>query len=91
MSRPKIIEVEYHRFTSKLSKAANDGLRLEPSDQPAWDEYVATHQISEVAMGSWGRSKFDSVTPVIITGGDWAGYYVFSTAEEAALKWTKPD
>ncbi len=91
MGRPKIIEVEYHQFIAQLRKALNEGRRLEPSDQPAWDNYVAAREISEVAMASWGRSKFEEVEPVIISSRDWAGYYVFSTTEEAVLKWTKPD
>ncbi len=91
MARPKIEEVDYHQFTRRLSKAVNNGQRLEQSDQPAWDDYVAHYGVNEVAMSSWGRSKFESVDAVIISAGDWRGYYVYSTDEEAVLKWIEPD
>ena len=92
MKRPKIIEVEYHDFMGFLRKATDAGKRLEKKDQPAWDEYVKENKINEVAMASWGRSKFESTSPVIIAdGGLWEGYYVYSQTAEACLKWVWPD
>lgn len=92
MNRPKIEEVSYYDFIARLKTATARGQRLEKSDQPAWDTYVADNKINEVAMSSWGRSKFGETEPVIINdGGSWQGYYVYSKTEEACLKWIKPD
>jgi hypothetical protein len=92
MPRPKIIEVDYHQFASRLRKATNAGHRLEKVDQPAWDDFVSAHNVNEVAMSSWGRSKFTKIEPVIINdGGSWEGYYVYSKDDEACLKWTVAD
>ena len=41
MGRPKIVEVDYYEFSSRLRKAIDNGRRLEKTDQPAWDEYDA--------------------------------------------------
>ena len=92
MSRPKIVEVEYHLFAKQLQKATDSGHRIEKSDQPAWDEYVETNGVNEVAMASWGRSKFTKTQPVVLTtGNNWEGYYVYSIEDEACLKWTIVD
>ena len=92
MPRPKIVEVNYYQFAERLRKATDSGLRIEKTDQPAWDEFVSVNSVNEVAMASWGRSKFVGTVPVIINdGGSWAGYYVFSKEDEACLKWTLED
>ena len=92
MARPKIVEVDYYQFSERLRRATDAGKRLEKSDQPEWDNFVAAQNVNEVAMASWGRSKFENTTPVIINdGGSWQGYYVFSKEDEACLKWTLTD
>ena len=92
MARPKIVEVDYYQFSKRLRTAIDAGKRLEKSDQPEWDEFVAAQKVNEVAMASWGRSKFANTVPVIINdGGSWEGYYVYSTDDEACLKWTFSD
>ena len=92
MGRPKIVEVDYYEFSSRLRKAIDSGRRLEKTDQPAWDEYVKEHNVNEIAMQSWGRSKFSGTQPVIIADGStWDGFYVFSKEDEAVLKWTVED
>ncbi len=92
MGRPKIVEANYYEFVARLTKATNAGHRLEKSDQPAWDEYVTKHQVNEIAMRSWGSSKFEETAPVIIAdGSSWDGYYVYSKVDEACLKWTLAD
>ena len=88
MGQPKIVEVNYHEFRVGLKKAANTGIRVEPQDTADWHEYVQAHKVNEVAMASWGKSKYGSVVPVIITSGKWSGYYVFSSDEEGCLKWS---
>lgn len=92
MGRPKIVEVDYYEFSSRLRKAIDNGRRLEKTDQPAWDEYVKKNKVNEIAMQSWGRSKFAGTKPVIISDGStWDGFYVFSKEDEAVLKWTWED
>lgn len=92
MGRPKIVEANYYDFIARLTRATNARQRLEQTDQPAWDEYVARHQVNEVAMRSWGDSKFENTVPVIIADGStWDGYYVYSKTDEACLKWTMSD
>ena len=91
MGRPKLVEVNYHDFNRGLQQAISSGTRLERSDADQWADYVAQHQVNEVAMASWGQSKLGPVVPVIITGGQWAGYYVYSKHEDGCLKWTLTD
>jgi hypothetical protein len=55
MGRPKIVEMNYHDFSRALQQAINAGTRLERSDGDQWTQYVAEHQINEVAMSSWGH------------------------------------
>ncbi|MEM1432633.1 MAG: hypothetical protein AAGG11_01110 [Pseudomonadota bacterium] len=88
MGRPKILEVEYHEFFGALTKAIDAGHRLEKSDGQPWQDFVEAQSVNEVAMASWGRSKFQKVEPVIITNGRWTGYYVYSKDDEGCLKWT---
>ena len=88
MARARIVAVDYYEFTKNLRKAADNGTRIEKSQKEKWEAYVAEHKINEIAMHSWGRSKFGGSTPVIIdSGSDADGYYVYSKDEEAALKW----
>lgn len=92
MNRPKIEEVDYYDFVARLKSATSAGTRLEKSDEAAWAAYVDANKVNEVAMTSWGRSKFGETVPVIINDdSSWQGYYVYSKAEEACLKWVKPD
>ncbi|MFK7913455.1 MAG: hypothetical protein AB8B93_06035 [Pseudomonadales bacterium] len=92
MSRPKIVEANYYEFQDRLTKATNAGKRLEKADQPAWDEYVSSNKVNEIAMRSWGSSKYEDIVPVIIADGStWDGYYVYSKTDEACLKWTIPE
>ena len=88
MARARIIAVDYYEFSKSLRKAADKGTRIEKSQADLWKAYVAEHKINEIAMHSWGRSKFGGSTPVIIkSGNEDEGYYVYSKDEEAALKW----
>ena len=92
MARARIIEVNYYEFPKSLRKAADDGTRIEKSDKERWEAYVKENRINEIAMSSWGRSKFGGSTPVVInSGGEWEGYYTYSRDEEGALKWVWED
>lgn len=92
MARPKIVDVDYYEFKDHLAKATREGGRIEKSDKERWKAYVKQHQINEVAMLHWGRSKYDTVEAVILDcGNEWDGFYVYSKDEEAALKWAKGD
>ena len=93
MPRARIIAVDYYEFTKSLRKAADQGKRIEKAQEEQWKAYVAEHKVNEIAMQSWGRSKFGGALPVIINMGDAEadGYYVYSKDEEAALKWTWED
>ena len=88
MARARIIEVNYYEFCKQLRKAADQGKRIEKSDKDKWAAYVKENRVNEIAMNSWGRSKFGGTVPVVINnGGEWEGYYAYSKDEEAALKW----
>jgi hypothetical protein len=92
MARPKIVEVDYYQFAARLRKAIDSGHRLEKTDQPAWNDYVAANLVNEVAIAAWGQSIFAKTRPVIINdGSSWDGYYVYSKEDEACLKWTMVD
>ena len=92
MARARIIPVDYYEFTKQLRIAVDSGTRIEKSQAELWKNYVTEHKVNEIAMHSWGRSKFGGSTPVIInTGNDWDGYYVYSKDEEAVLKWIWED
>lgn len=92
MARARIIQVDYYEFTKNLRKAADSGGRIEKSQAEKWKAWVGEHKVNEIAMKSWGRSKFGGGTPVIIDNGrDGVGYYIYSLDEEAALKWTWDD
>ena len=93
MGRPRIIDVDYYEFKDQLAKAvASDG-RVEPRDGAKWTNYIHEHKVNEASMLHWGRSKFEKVEAVVIDyGSAWDGFYVYSLAEEAALKWVRdPD
>ena len=38
---------------------------FEASEKEKWDAYVKENRVNEIAMNSWGRSKFGGSTPVV--------------------------
>ena len=51
---------------------------------------VQENRIKEAAFRSFSKNLYDGLEPVIIDDdGKWRGYYLFSTAEEAVLKWER--
>ena len=94
MARPQIVEANYYTFKKKLQKAVDLGKRIERTDKDAWSEYITANKINDIAMLSWGKLKFASGKPTLVVindGSDWAGFYAFSDADEACLKWIRPD
>ena len=48
------------------------------------------HKIQEAAFMSLAGKKYEGMQPVIIDNdGPWRGYYLYTTDEEAVLKWVR--
>jgi len=91
MSRPRIVEVNYFEFQRALVRATNAGNRIDRTDKARWSKWVSENRVKEAAFKSIGEGRFDGLEPVIIDEeGEWRGYYLVSTKEEACLKWQRP-
>lgn len=92
MGRPRIVEVDYYEFQRRLQRASDVGKRIDKTEKEKWSQYVKDHEVNEIAMNSWGRSKFENTQPVIINdGSSWEGFYVYSSDDEAVLKWEREE
>ena len=92
MSQVRIIEQNYFEFTAALRSAADRGNRLEPRDKDRWKEYVRENHVQEAAFKSLADKKYEGMIPVIINeDGQWRGYYLYTTSEEAVLKWVREE
>lgn len=90
MSRPRIVERSYFEFKSALQRAADQGTRIEPKDKVRWKAWVRANKVQEAAFKTLASRKFEEVRSVIIDDdSDWGGYYIYTTVEEACLKWTR--
>ena len=90
MSRPQIVDVDYFGFQQALRRATDAGERIDRTDKQRWAEWVRMHRVKEAAFKSFGQGKYEDLEPVIIDNeGQWGGYYLFSKAEEACLKWER--
>ena len=90
MSRIRIVDQNYFEFSSALRAAAGNGSRIEPRDKDRWKAYVSEHRIQEAAFRSLAGKKYENMQPVIIDDdGPWSGYYMYTTEEEAVLKWVR--
>ncbi len=90
MARPRIIDVDYFQFRNALRKAIDSGQRIDVSQKDRWLAWVRENQVKEAAFKSFAQGKYDGLEPVIIDAADeWRGYYLFSTEEEACLKWQR--
>lgn len=90
MSRPRIVEQNYHEFLVELRAVVNRGNRIEPKDKERWRVWVKSNEIQEAAFRSIAEKKYEGITPVIIDEeGPWGGYYLHTSAEEACLKWVR--
>ena len=89
MNRPRIIQVDYHQFLNALRSAGDVAGRIDATDRQRWTDWVRANNVKEAAFRSVGSNQFEGLVPVIIDdGSDWAGYYLYSSREEACLKWT---
>ena len=90
MSQVRIVEQNYFEFTAALRSAADSGDRIEPKDKDRWKDYVREHRIQEAAFKSLADKKYEGMKPVIIADdSSWQGYYLYTTDEEAVLKWVR--
>jgi hypothetical protein len=92
MSRVRIVEKNYSEFMAALRTASDNGRKLEPVDKDAWKEFAAENRIQEAAFRSIANKKYEGMKAVVIKEGDsWGGYYMYTTDEEAVLKWERDD
>lgn len=92
MSQVRIVEQNYFEFSNALRAASDKGAKLEPRDKERWKEYVTEHRIQEAAFKSLADKKYEGMQPVIINeDGAWQGYYMYTIAEEAVLKWVRDE
>lgn len=90
MSQVRIVEQNYFEFSAALRAAADSGSRIEPRDKDRWKDYVREHRIQEAAFKSLADKKYEGMKPVIIADDSpWQGYYLYTTDEEAVLKWVR--
>lgn len=92
MSRVRIVEKNYSEFKNALRSATDSGNKLEPVDRDRWKEFVTENRIQEAAFRSIANKKYEGMRPVVIEDdSQWAGYYMYTTDEEAVLKWERDD
>lgn len=92
MARPTIVEKDYFRFQQALRRAKDSGQRIDVSEKSKWKQWVRDNNIKEAAFKTFGNGMYEGLEPVIIdTDDEWKGYYLFSTDEEACLKWAHGD
>ncbi len=91
MSRPKLQEVDFQQFKGALTRAVAAGTRITPSEKQRWSEYVAQHGIRETNVKAYAAGKYPNLDAVIIDDEADGGYFLWSAAEEVALRWRKGD
>ena len=92
MARPKIVDLDYFQFQKALRHAIDSGKRIDKSEKERWHNWVRENQIKEAAFRSFSKRIYENLEPVIIDGDPddkWRGYYLYSTDEEAVLKWVR--
>lgn len=90
MSQVRIVEQNYFEFSNALRSASDRGTKLEPRDKERWKAWVHENRIQEAAFKSLADKKYEGMTPVIIDEESaWQGYYMYTTDEEAVLKWVR--
>ena len=90
MSQVRIVDQNYFEFTVALRAAADKGKRIEPRDKEKWKAYVKENRIQEAAFKSLASKKYEEMTPVVIDDDtSWNGYYLYTSGEEAVLKWVR--
>lgn len=92
MSRPTVVEVNFHEFKRALESALASGARIVPGDTQRWRGYVAAHRVRETNFQAYVRGKHENLEPVIIdAAAPWGGYYMWSSKDEIALRWQPAD
>jgi hypothetical protein len=90
MARPKIVDLDYFLFQKALRRAIDNGSRIDRADKERWSTWVRENHVKEAAFRSFSKKMYEGLEPVIIDGDtEWRGYYLFSTDEEAVLKWVR--
>ncbi|NNF07195.1 MAG: hypothetical protein HKN21_10585 [Candidatus Eisenbacteria bacterium] len=90
MGRPTVVEVNYYDFKNELKRAATEGQRIEPKEKDRWKTYVKEKKILEASCLSIARGRFEDARPVIIdSGGDWDGFYIYSSDDQVCLKFQR--
>jgi hypothetical protein len=92
MARPKIEDLDYFQFQKALRRAIDDGSRIDRAEKERWSTWVRDNHIKEAAFRSFSKRMYEGLEPVIIDGEadfKWRGYYLYSTDEEAVLKWVR--
>ena len=90
MSRPTVVELNYPEFRQALEIATATGTRIVPREKDRWDRYVALNKVREVNFQAYARGRYDNLEAVIIDSSTpWGGYYMWSAAEEIALRWER--
>jgi hypothetical protein len=92
MARPKIADLDYFQFQKALRRAIDNGSRIDRAEKKRWSAWVRDNHIKEAAFRSFSIRMYEGLEPVIIDGEpdfEWRGYYLYSTDEEAVLKWVR--
>lgn len=89
MAKPRIHAVDYFDFQVALRKAIDTGHRIDKTDKERWGEYVRKNSVPEAAMAKRGAGLLvggRAEVVIINDNGEWEGYYVYSTLDQACLK-----
>ena len=86
MKRARLVEVDWHQFQDALKRAAVSGQRIEKTDKTRWAAYIKENEVQEASCMSIARAKAETVKSVIIEGGDWDGFFVYSSDDELCLR-----
>jgi hypothetical protein len=90
MSRPKVVDVNFHEFKRALESALVAGARILPRETQRWQAYVTAHQVRETNFQAYVRGKHENLEPVIIDAeAPWGGYYMWSPQDEVVLRWQR--
>jgi hypothetical protein len=94
MGQPRIVEVDYYQLVEKMKRASDAKCLIERKDKERWNAYIAEHGVRETSLEAFGKVKFMAGKPQLVAidqGGTWDGCYVYSSEDEAALKWDPGD
>ena len=91
MSRPTVQRINFTEFRPALERARAAGTRIVPDEKDRWTRYVTEHGVREHNFRAYAAGQYEGLEPVIIDeSGEWGGYYLWSAAEEVALRWHRP-